>query len=130
MKHTGSNFPANGLASLLLMLLFIAFVGCKSDQKSEGALQEGMEDTLTVSIPEPRLLYGITIDSLHIFEDKIKRNQNLADILLEHNVEFQKINEIATKSKKVFDVRKLNYGKKYTILAEKEDSLTTATHFI
>ncbi|MEL6557122.1 MAG: peptidoglycan DD-metalloendopeptidase family protein [Bacteroidota bacterium] len=130
MKHTSSNFPANGLALLLLMLLFITFVGCKSDQKSESALQEGIEDTVTVSIPEPKLLYGITIDSLHIFEDKIKRNQNLADILLQHNVEFQKINEIATKSKKVFDVRKLNYGKKYTILAEKEDSLTTATHFI
>ncbi len=86
-------------------------------------------DMVTAEAKEPKKLFGIVVDSLNVVQDKIKRNQNLADILVKYNVDFVKINELAKKSKSVFDVRKLNYGRKYTILA-KQDGLNTATHFI
>lgn len=130
MKHTCLILFSKGLIPVCTLLLLMGVFGCKTDRTS-GAVAELTEpDTLVTVIPEPKMLYGITIDSLEVYESEIKRNQNLADILLKHNVEFQKINEIATKSKTVFDVRKLNYGRKYTILAEKADSATKATHFI
>lgn len=116
-----------GLITTFLILV-IGLSGCQTDQqKSDG--EEEKQDTIAVVIPEPKILYGINIDSLDVIEDEIRRNQNLADILLTHHVEFSTINEVAIKSKEVFDVRKLNYGKKYTVLARK-DSLAQATHFI
>ncbi len=73
--------------------------------------------------------YGIVIDSLLIYKDKIKKNQFLADILLKHNVDYQKIDLLARKSREVFDVRKIKAGNKYTILC-KNDSLKEALFFI
>ncbi|MGB3466182.1 MAG: peptidoglycan DD-metalloendopeptidase family protein [Cyclobacteriaceae bacterium] len=111
-----------------ILLAGMLVIGCGDQSKKTAVEPPEVQDTVVV-VPEPTKLYGITVDSLEIIEAKIKRNENLADILLQHNVEFRKINEIAIKSKSVFDVRKLNAGRKYTILAEK-DSLATATHFI
>ncbi|RLD51453.1 MAG: metalloendopeptidase, partial [Bacteroidetes bacterium] len=73
--------------------------------------------------------YGIIIDSLLIYKDKIKKNQFLADILLKYNVDYQKIDLLAKKSREVFDVRKIRAGNKYTILC-KNDSLKEALFFI
>ncbi len=83
----------------------------------------------TVEIYTPKLYYDIVVDSLQVFEGKIKRNQFLADILAPFNVSNLTIHNLAIQSKKVFDVRKLVRGKKYAIL-HKNDSLKTATHFI
>lgn len=113
---------------VFITVLIAVLSGCGESNDQQETSEVISQDTV-VAIPEPTKLYGITVDSLDVIEAKIKRNQNLADILLEHNVEFKKINEIAIRSKTVFDVRKLNVGKKYTILAEK-DSMNTATHFI
>jgi len=132
MKHTFSLPDKTGMSkTLLLLLVCILAFGCQPKVKKD-SVENGIVliDTVSIPIPEPEKLYGITIDSLEIIEDEIKRNQNLADILLKYNVEFKDINEIAIKSKKVFDVRKLNYGRKYTVLASNKDSVNTATHFI
>ena len=78
---------------------------------------------------EPTLYYGIVVDSLNIFEGKIKRNQRLADILEPFDVDHEKLYQASVNSKKVFDVRKIGARKPYSILY-KDDSLKKATHFI
>jgi len=82
-----------------------------------------------VKVKEPRMLYGYPVDSLLVITDKIKRNQNISDILLNYNVPFATIHELAIKSENVFDVRKIVTNKDYTVICEK-DSLQTAKAFI
>jgi murein DD-endopeptidase MepM/ murein hydrolase activator NlpD len=79
--------------------------------------------------PEPEMEYGIIVDSLIIYKDKVKRNQYLSDILLKYGVDYGKIDQLAKRSKKVFDVRKIKAGNKYTVLCN-NDSLQKALFFI
>ena len=81
------------------------------------------------SEPVFRTEYGIIVDSMLIYKDKVKKNQFLADILLKYNVDYQKIDLLARKSKEVFDVRKIRAGNTYTVLC-KNDSLKEALFFI
>jgi murein DD-endopeptidase MepM/ murein hydrolase activator NlpD len=83
----------------------------------------------TVRNNEPKLLYGIEVDSFQIFEKKIKRNQFLGEILSEYQVSDQEIHDLSIKSKNIYDVRKLEARKKYTLLCTK-DSLPKAAYFI
>ena len=76
--------------------------------------------------PEPKMLYGINIDALAVTENKVKRNQNISEILANYNVSSREIFELANKSKDVFDVRKIAANKKYTVLYDEADSLKRA----
>lgn len=78
---------------------------------------------------EPTLLYGIQVDSFVVIEDEVRRDQSLSDILLPHNIDHKTIFRLATNTKDVFDVRKINAGKKYTLLCQ-NDSLNTAAKLI
>lgn len=82
------------------------------------------KDTVEVIVPEPKMLYGLVIDSMVVIEDKIKRNQNISEILSAHNISHQDIFKLANLSKNVFDVRKIAANKKYTLICE-PDSLKT-----
>ncbi|MFC4874106.1 M23 family metallopeptidase [Negadavirga shengliensis] len=73
-------------------------------------------------IPEETLLYGINVDGLDIIEGVVKRNQTLSTILAPFNVPYQIIDEIARKSKDIFDVKKIAFNKKYTVLTPKDSS--------
>lgn len=86
-------------------------------------------DSASLIKPEPKMLYGMVVDSMFVIEDKIKRNQNIAEILLPHNVTNEAIYQLAKISKDVFDVRKLVANKKYTLICER-DSLKTAKAFV
>lgn len=83
----------------------------------------------TVETYTPTVYYNVVIDSLEVMEGKIKRNQNLAEILAPYNVSNETIHRVAKESKKVFDVRKLVIGKPYSVVYS-NDSLKRGTHFI
>ena len=88
--------------------------------------------TDTVIVPDPgpkKLLYGMIVDSMVVIEDKIKRNQNISEILAAYNVSHQDIFKLANVSKKVFDVRKIVANKKYTLICH-PDSLKTVKAFV
>ena len=78
---------------------------------------------------EPEILYGMVVDSMIVIDDVVKPNQNLSEILSKYNVSFQVIDELARLSRDVFDVRKINANKKYTLICS-PDSLTTAKCFV
>lgn len=79
-------------------------------------------------IPKEVFLYGINVTGLNIVEGKVSKNQTLASILAPFNVPYQIIDELARKSKEVFDVRGISTNKKFTVLTP-EDS-TKAQFFI
>jgi len=108
-----------GVAVLLFILRY------RNDQEEQPVAHVEVIET----IPEPTFAFGIAIDSFEVIESQFKRNEFLANVLLPYQVEYVTIDNLAKKSKAVFDVRKMAAGKKYTILASK-DSLNKAQYFI
>lgn len=83
----------------------------------------------SVQNQEVNYKYGFPVDNFQLEEFKVKRNQTLSVILDKQGVSSKLIYEIAQKAKKVFNVRKIKSGRKYTMLFTK-DSLKTAEYFI
>lgn len=80
------------------------------------------------TVPKEVFLYGINVTGLNIVEGTVSKNQTLGSILAPFNVPYQIIDELARRSKAVFDVRGISINKKFTILTP-EDS-TKAQFFI
>jgi len=77
---------------------------------------------------KPNLQYGLALDTFFVSKDTIQNNQFLADILLQHKVDYLAIDELAKNSKDVFDVRNLRANKPYLVLAK--DTSQSADFFI
>ncbi len=119
------------IAVILVVPLFfyLVFFEKSTEQPPTPPTATVEPDTIPEEVYEPTLLYGVVIDSMDVIQGKIKRNQNLSDILYPHNISFQEIDELARKSKDVFDVRKLVVNKEYTMICER-DSLKTVAYFV
>jgi murein DD-endopeptidase MepM/ murein hydrolase activator NlpD len=78
---------------------------------------------------EPNLLYGINVDQHEVIEDRVKKNQYLADILLQYKVPVKLINQVAALPRHVFDVRRIAPNKKYTVFCS-ADSIKAAKAFV
>lgn len=89
---------------------------------------QAMTDSLQqeiVTLKEPNVLYGMVVDDYTVIEDKIKRNENLGEILEAYHVPANIIHQMSQLSRSIFDVRKIAPNKKYTLLCG-QDSLKTA----
>lgn len=82
-------------------------------------------DSTALNLHKPKLFYGFEVDSMVLVEGRIKRNQNLSEILDNHNISRQKIHELSIASKPVFDVRRIVVNRKYTLICY-PDSVQTA----
>ncbi|MCG8306228.1 MAG: peptidoglycan DD-metalloendopeptidase family protein [Cytophagales bacterium] len=98
------------------------------NQHIEAAVENSLPDS-SGHRAQPTVLFGFEVDSLVVIEDRIKRNQNLSEILVNYNISHRKIHELAINSKPVFDVRKIVSNRKYTMLCY-PDSLKTAKAMI
>ncbi len=74
-------------------------------------------------------IYGLSTDTLSVEKNIIKVGQNLSDILFEHGLDYQTIDQIAVKSKDIYDVRKMRAGNPYFILSS-EDSLHSPKYLV
>lgn len=105
---------------LFFTLLLVS--SCNAPQKGTDNSSEELV------LPEPVLLFDIPVDSFLIEKEKVKRNQNLADILLKHNVSYRRIAQLVEVAKPVFNVRKIRAGNNY-YLFKAHDSLQTLSYF-
>ncbi len=80
-------------------------------------------------IVEPTLMYGMVIDSLHLTEDVVKRNQRFTDLLADYYVAPDVFQQLHFVPRNIFDFRKIAINKKYTLLSHR-DSLKTAKALI
>jgi len=71
---------------------------------------------------EDKMLFGINVNELDIIEGVVEKNQTLSTILGPFNVPYQIIDEIAKKSKEIFDVKHIAFNRKYTVLTPKDSS--------
>ena len=112
---------------LISFILLILLYSCHSVIKQTHKKQD--VDSLVYEEPEPKLLFGIPIDSSKVIERKIKRNQTLSAILQSFGVSDAKIYAITQASKNIYDLRKLIIGKKYFII-HKLDTTRTVEYFV
>ncbi len=83
------------------------------------------EDSIVIE----NLEFGFNLDSFMVYQGQIARNQFLADILLPHFVSYPEIERVAQAAKRIFDVRRIAEGKRYTLLCRR-DSTQKAAYFI
>ncbi|MCE7057865.1 peptidoglycan DD-metalloendopeptidase family protein [Algoriphagus sp. AGSA1] len=89
---------------------------------------EIVEPPLLDSLQNQVFLYGINVTGLNIVEGTVSKNQTLGSILAPFNVPYQIIDEIAKKSKEIFDVRGIAANKKFTVVTPADS--TKAQFFI
>ncbi|MCY1721518.1 peptidoglycan DD-metalloendopeptidase family protein [Prolixibacteraceae bacterium Z1-6] len=114
-----------GMGLVVAMSQFFSCVPKKTEAKTEAEMQ----DTIICEIEEPILMYGLPVDSFNIETGKVKNNQYLSQILNSVGVGMGTIDQIARKSKSVFDVRKIRSGEKYSIFST-PDSTNQARYFV
>ena len=73
--------------------------------------------------------FGYTLNNFNVKKSKVKNGDSFGSILEDNNLYYPQIYNIVQKVKKVYDIRKINIGKPYTILSTK-DSLNIPQYFI
>lgn len=113
-------------AIVLTLVSCLVIQGCGGSR--EPAKQETREIKDTVVI-KPVLRYGIPIDSFSLHTGKVKRNENLSEILQEHGVTPKQVYDLSIATKEVFDIRKIRPGKGYCLFMN-NDSAARVAHFV
>ena len=103
-----------------LTLVILTFCCCTSIPKEEN-----------VEIKKEKLIkqFGYTLNNYTVVRDTVKRGDSFGTILENNNLFYPQIFNIVQKVKQVYDIRKINIGKPYTILFSK-DSLKKPKVFI
>jgi len=112
------------LRLIAVLVVILSFYNCK-----EEAPQPKQEPIAEVKIEEPRIEFGFNLDDYIVKRDTIKRGESFGEILEKHRLGYPKIYQIAEETKDTFDIRRLRFGKPYTLLCLK-DSLETPATFI
>jgi murein DD-endopeptidase MepM/ murein hydrolase activator NlpD len=108
----------NRILSLFLISLFL--ISCSKAEKKE--VQKKVEEKIITE-------FGYTLNNYNVKKSKVKNGDSFGSILERNNLYYPQIYNIVQKVKKVYDIRKINIGKPYTILSSK-DSLNTPLVFI
>jgi len=102
------------LKQLIPLLLIFALFSCKKNEEPIA------EPTATIELPKIISKYGYVFNDYKVVEDTIKSGESFGEILDRNHVEYPLVYKIAESIKDTFDVRRLNAGKPYTILAKKD----------
>ena len=102
------------------LLTFILLISC-GEKKSESKPEIVKEKIIKQ--------FGFTLNDYTVKRDTVKSGDSFGSILEDNNLFYPQIYNIVQKAKKVFDVRRINIGKPYSILFSK-DSLETPQVFI
>ena len=103
-----------------IIIAFVFFTSCKNESSEK----------VSVVVKEKIITqFGYTLNDFHVLKDTVVSGDSFGSILEKNNLYYPQIYNIVQKAKQVFDVRKINIGKPYTVLFSK-DSLKTPKLFI
>ena len=111
-----------GILIIAMALLFIL-----ANINTENTEVIGVE--VVKQIKEPTYEYDILVDSFDVKKGIVKSGQTMGEILYANQINHPEINIIVNKSKAIFDVRRINAGKSYTII-QAADSTKKVKYFI
>ena len=107
---------------LLLLIPLTILLSCTHSGNKPESIQ-AIQDT--TSVPERAsqvFIYGIPSDSFDLITGRIKRNGFLSEVLLQHGVSMQEIDQTIKNSKSVFDVRKIRSGNNYILFCDRDSN--------
>ena len=64
--------------------------------------------------------FGFVLNDFNVKKDTVTRGESFGLILEKNNLFYPKIYNIVSEVKKVFDIRKINIGRPYTVLSSKD----------
>ena len=108
--------------SLVLFALF-TLVSCADDET-----KEVKEPVAEVKKP-PVMRFGYNLDGYEVVNDTVQSGDSFGQILFDNGIDYATIQEITDSVKDIFDTRKIDLGKPYTLLKSK-DSTNQAQVFI
>lgn len=118
-----------GIAFTLMAVLIVAVIVLSSLNLSlpgEKAPQVAKKDSTVIVVPRR---FGLALDSFNVSESIIQKNEYLTSILELYNVDSNTIKNLQSKSKYVYDVRKMKAGSQYTVFSTK-DTLHKVCYFV
>jgi murein DD-endopeptidase MepM/ murein hydrolase activator NlpD len=115
------------IPAAIVLLIAISTWNSKREWSQEMATIETADSLISEECHEE---FGIDLEGFHVEKGKIRPNQFLADILLPYNISYARIAALAEKSKRSFDIRRLNAGKNYTLICTNDSTKLTARFFI
>jgi len=115
----------NKWIGIVLMGVALLFILSTLDTTTK----EEITETVVGKIVEPQYQYGILVDSFIVIKGTVNQGQTLGEIFYENHINHPEIAEIVSKSKDIFDVRRVNAGKEYTVICV-DDSTEKACYFI
>jgi hypothetical protein len=115
---------------LNLFSIILLFVSCRQTaNESVTYVSEPTDSTVRTQNKPPVLTFGIPADSFNLISGHIKPNGFLSQILLEHGISMQEIDQVVKNSSSVFDVRKIRSGNNYTLFCD-TDSIARARYLV
>jgi murein DD-endopeptidase MepM/ murein hydrolase activator NlpD len=115
-------FNRTFLFRVVYVIVFLAFLYFLIISIFDTA-SEGADKFQGLHLPKVNV-FGFVDDSLNVYSRDVKSNETLSDILEDYHLINTDISEIASKSKPVFDVRKMRVGNKYHLFSL-NDSMNT-----
>lgn len=118
------------LTAISLITLVLSVVSCINIQEPRFYAFEITPDTAGLQDRKPSTRsFGIPIDSFNIIQGRIKRNGFLSQILLQHGISMQEIDQVMRNSDSIFDVRTIRAGNSYTLFCD-TDSIARVRYLV
>jgi len=108
---------------IFLLSLIILPASCRYFSKDNPELQGLVSDTLPAQEEKtPNYLFGIPSDSFNLISGHIRPNGFLSNILLEHGISMQEIDQLVRNSESVFDVKTIRARNNYTLFCDTDST--------
>jgi len=109
----------NKIKIIFILFSVILPVSCRYFPKDSPELQCLVSDTLPEQEQKaPNYLFGIPADSFNLISGHIRPNGFLSNILLEHSISMQEIDQLVRNSESVFDVKTIRAKNNYTLFCD------------
>jgi murein DD-endopeptidase MepM/ murein hydrolase activator NlpD len=115
-------------AIIFIFLLFFS-ASCKNHFGDKNELIVSVSDSMRTKQKAPVLTFGIPADSFSLIKGHIKRNGFLSQILIDHGISMQEIDQLVKNSSSVFDVRTIRSGNTFTLFCD-TDSVARVRYLV
>lgn len=120
-----------GLLGLAIILAAFYYFSDRSNTDIDTSLDDQIAEIDSLAVdPNAKFLYGIDVTGLNIIEGTVARNQTLGSILSPFEVPYQIIDELAKKSKEIFDVRNIAFNKSFKLITAEDSTSVKPRYFI
>ena len=112
------------ITAAAFFIISLCFLSCKEQAKRVQA-----KPKIQTKLPKPKIEFGFNLNNYLVKRDTIKKGDYFGSILQRNNIDNSTIFNIVEQTRDTFDVKKIQVGKPYLLLCDK-DSLQTPKTFI